>query len=716
MALNNSKKEEVVKQIVFTTPLVEKVTKDINDGVVPKRIHNPWFKNEVGVRRSGVIFKMSPDEIQEYIKCKVDIKYFAEKYCKIKTEDGTIAKISLRDYQKEILDLFSTNRFSILCSSRQIGKTINTAITILHFLTFNNDKNAMIVANIAATTIEIVDKIKSIYSLLPFFLKIGIKNWNQRSIVFENGCRIKTAARSKTPAIGFTIDLLYMDEFAHIPSNILEPYYTAAYPTVSALKNSKIIITSTPNGMNLFYKLLTAAERPDGDPLKNNYKALRVYWYQVPGRFVTYYRLNPYRMNEKGIDKQYLLEKVEQKFSEHTSVSIKYNVDLSKDVIHVLNNDNVSEEQTRGFKFLDKQGNEISIHQICEVSTWKEEAVKDIGGEDAFNQEFGLRFINSSRSLLSEAIIESLLKSKKSFVFKPLDPMEDKLNFSYNDLLWVDDPEILDMDMIKYMDIVLSIDISEGLGQDYSVINIFKISPKPSNLIDNPIFEFTHISDFFHLEQIGIFRSNIISVKQLSEIFYLLVFELMDPDRVKVVLEINTYGNEFLAHLPNIYDGNNNYASGVFFRYKHRSDSFDEKIGLKLGDNKNILVKEYQDNMNRRNFTIYNEDNIREITTFVKHTTHYGNVRYAADIGNDDTVMTIVNLSSVFQKWNFREWVEEISEKTLDSYTLSKYNEILGKSNQEEIIDYRTIVRNQREMQKKFKQLSGIEKSPWQRS
>lgn len=715
MALSNTKKEEAVKQIVFTTPLVEKVTKDINDGIVPKRINNPWFKNEVGVRRSGVIFKMSPDEIQEYIKCKVDIKYFAEKYCKIKTEDGTIAKISLRDYQKEILDLFSTNRFSILCSSRQIGKTINTAITILHFLTFNNDKNAMIVANIAATTIEIVDKIKSIYSLLPFFLKIGIKNWNQRSIVFENGCRIKTAARSKTPAIGFTIDLLYMDEFAHIPSNILEPYYTAAYPTVSALKNSKIIITSTPNGMNLFYKLLTAAERPDGDPLKNNYKALRVYWYQVPGRFVTYYRLNPYRMNEKGIDKEYLLEKIEQRFSEHTSVSIKYNVDLSKDVIHVLNNDIVSEEQTRAFKFLDKQGNEISIHQICEVSTWKEEAVKDIGGEDAFNQEFGLRFINSSRSLLSESIIESLLKSKKSFVFKTLDPMEDKLIFSYNDLLWVDDPEILDMDMIKFMDIVLSIDISEGLGQDYSVINIFKISPKPPNLIDNPIFEFTHISDFFHLEQIGIFRSNIISVKQLSEIFYLLAFELMDPDRVKVVLEINTYGNEFLAHLPNIYDGNNNYASGIFFRYKHRSDSFDEKIGLKLGDNKNILVKEYQDNMNRRNFSIYNEDNIREITTFVKHTTHYGNVRYAADIGNDDTVMTIVNLSSVFQKWNFREWVEEISEKTLDSYTLSKYNEILGKSNEEEIIDYRTIVRNQREMQKKLKNLSVIEKSPWQK-
>lgn len=713
MRVSNQKKEETLKQIVFSTPLVEQVTKNINDGVIVKRIENPWFKNEVGVRRSGVIFKMSENEIQEYIKCKMDIKYFAEKYCKIKTEDGTITKITLRDYQKEILDLFSTNRFSILCSSRQVGKTINTAITILHFLTFNNDKNAMIVANIAATTIEIVDKIKSIYSLLPFFLKIGIKNWNQRSIVFENGCRIKTAARSKTPAIGFTIDLLYMDEFAHIPSNIIEPYYTAAYPTVSALKNSKIIITSTPNGMNLFYKLLTAAERTEGDPLKNNYKALRVYWYQVPGRFVTYYRLNPYRMNEKGITKEYLLSKVEQEFGQSTSVTIKYNVDLSKDVIHVMNNDIVTEKLAREFKFLDSQSNEVSIHQICEVSTWKEEAIKDIGGEDAFNQEFGLRFINSSRSLLSESIIESLMKSKKPFVFKLLDQMEDRLNFSYNDLVWVDDTEIFDIDKIKFIDCVLSIDIAEGLGQDYSVINIFKISQKPSSHIENPTFEFTHISDFFQLEQIGMFRSNLISVKQLSELFYLLAFEVMDPDRVKVVLEINTYGNEFLAHLPNVYDGKNQYASSIFFRYKHKADSLEEKIGLKLGDNKNLLVKEYQDNMNRRNFSIYNDDNIREITTFVKHTTHYGNVRYAADIGNDDTVMTIVNVSSIFQKWNFKEWVEEISTNVLDSYTMNSYNEILGASKKEEIIDYRSMIRAQKEMQKKMKQISGLDKSPW---
>jgi superfamily II DNA or RNA helicase len=230
------KEQEVERKIVFTTQLVTETTDKINDGVVIKRFQNPWFQNEVGVRRSGLTFMMTDDEIQEYIKCKLDINYFAEKYCRIKTEDGSVQNIKLRDYQRKILDLYTKNRFSILCGSRQIGKTVNAAIAMLHFITFNNDKNIMIVANIRSTTIEIIDKIKNIYIQLPFFLKVGIKNWNQQSITFENGCRIKSSARSKTPAIGYTIDFLYLDEFAHIPSNIIEPYYTAAFPTVSAIE------------------------------------------------------------------------------------------------------------------------------------------------------------------------------------------------------------------------------------------------------------------------------------------------------------------------------------------------------------------------------------------------------------------------------------------------------------------------------------------------
>ena len=710
-----AKKEEVVKHIVFTTKMVENVTKNINDGVVVKRFQNPWFQNEIGVRRSGVVFNRTEEELQEYIKCKLDIKYFAQKYCKIKTEDGTITHIELRDYQKEILDLFSKNRFSILCSSRQIGKTVNTAITILHFLLFNNDKNAMIVANVAATTIEIVDKIKAIYVLLPFFLKAGIKNWNQRSIVFDNGCRIKTAARSKTPAIGFTIDLLYMDEFAHIPSNIIEPYYTAAYPTVSAIQNSKIIITSTPNGMNLFYKLLTASERPEGDPLKNNYKAMRVYWYQVPGRFVTYYRLNPFKMRDLGLTKETVFELVKNEFEDSTKVLLKYNPDFEKDVVHVYNNDIITEDVSKGFRFLTPSGKEIHISQIAEVSTWKEEAIKDIGGEDAFNQEFGLRFINSSRSLLSESIIEGLIKGKKNYEWQEIDKMETLLNFSYQDLKWIDDPDIFSQERRKLVKGVISIDISEGLGQDYSVMNIFKISPKSQDTVEAFGVDYKNLSDFFCLEQIGLFRSNVISVKQLAELFYVLAFEFFDPDNFKVVLEINTYGNEFLAHLPHVFDGNNNYGSNIFFRYKHKSDAIEEKVGLKLGENKNLLVKDYQDNMNKKNIIINNEDNIREITTFVKHTTTHGNTRYAADIGNDDIVMTVVNSSSVFQKHPFREIVEDAAPVIAGTELYKHFQALLGNQVDENSINYSSIIREQKFRKDRLKKMVSYEKSPWAR-
>ena len=704
MAQQKQKEEE--RKFVFTTKLVEEVTDKINDGVVIKRFQNPWFSSEIGLRKAGITFMMSEDEIQEYIRCKLDIHYFAEKYCRIKTEDGSIQNIKLRDYQKEVLNLYNNNRFSILMGSRQIGKTINAAITMLHYVTFNNDKNIMIVANIAGTTIEIIDKIKSIYQQLPFFLKVGLKNWNQRTIIFENGCRIKSAARSKTPAIGFTIDFLYLDEFAHIPSNIIEPYYTAVFPVVSAVENSKIVITSTPNGMNLFYKLLTDAERPDGDQLKNNYKAKRVYWYQVPGRFVTYLRLNPHKMHEYNVTKDELLRQVSEEFSSITKVEMRFNTDLMKDVIHVFNNDNCSDKMVKSFKFKSNDGIELPMQSFCEVTTWKEEAIKDIGGEDAFNQEYGLRFVNATRSLLDESIIENLLNSKKNYVYEQIEEFDEKLKFSYDGLKWIDDDNIFSPIMRKSIKGVISVDISEGLGQDYSIINIFKISPKDPDFIEQNKFKYTHLSDFFCLQQIGLFRSNLVSVKQLSEIFYCLLFEYFDYENFKVVLELNNYGNEFLAHLPNIFDGKNNYGSSVFFRYKHRADAIDEKIGLKVGDNKNILVKEYQESMDKRNFLINNEDTIKEITTFVKHITPSGNVRYAADIGNDDCVMTLVNTSSVFSKHSWKELVEDYAPSILDTYVLDRYKEHLKNVDYQEATDYRALlnVRRQRRMYQQYQE------------
>lgn len=699
MAVN--KQQE--RQMIFTTKLVDEATDKINDGVVVKRYQNPWLKSEVGLRRSGASFKMTPDEQQEYVRCALDVHYFTEKYCKVKTEDGSIDNIILRDYQKEMLDSFVNNRFSILMASRQVGKTISSSIFMLHTILFSNDKNIMIVANKGDTAVEIVDKIKSIYSLLPFFLKPGIKTWNQKSLTFENGCRIKTSARTKTPAIGFTIDVLYLDEFAHIPSNIIEPYYTAAFPTVSAVQNSKIIITSTPNGMNLFHRLLTDAERPDGDPLKNNYKAMRVYWYQVPGRFITYIRLNAHKMYEYGVTKEEIFQLIQDQWSQHTKVEMKYITDNMKDVIYVYNNDKCTDEEVKKMTFVDKNGFDVPILAISELTTWKEEAIKDIGGEDAFNQEYGLRFINASKSLLNEAIIDDLLRNKKNYIFEEIQEFDRKLKFSYGDLKWVDDDDLFLPLKRKDYKIVISVDISEGLGQDYSIINIFRVSEKPIDLIETQKASYKSIVDFFRLEQVGIYRNNFISVKQLAELLYMIVFEYLNPENIKVVVELNNYGNTLFAELPHVFDGNNNYGSSVFVRYKHRVDSTEEKMGLKVGENKNLMVKDYQDLMQSKSFVINNEDNIREITTFVKHTTTAGNTRYAADAGHDDTVMTIVNATTIFSRHDFTEMVEDWSTKFVDKEFTNYVQESLKNMDYVDGLDYGQVLKIRKQQMNRYK-------------
>lgn len=686
-------KEQQEKQMIFTTKLVDESTDKINDGIVIKRYQNPWLKSEVGLRRSGVTFKMTPDEQQEYVRCALDVHYFVEKYCKVKREDGSIGNILLRDYQKEILDNFVNSRFNILMASRQVGKTISSAIFMLHKILFDNDKNIMIVANKGDTAVEIVDKIKSIYSLLPFFLKPGIKTWNQKSLTFENGCRIKTSARTKTPAIGFTIDVLYLDEFAHIPSNIIEPYYTAAFPTTAAVQNSKIIITSTPNGMNLFHRLLTDAERPEGDPQKNNYKAMRVYWHQVPGRFVTYLRLNTHKLYDHGITKEDVFELYKEKWNNKTKIEMSWNSDLQKDIIQVYNNENCSDEEVKSLSIEDNRGFEVSIRSLAEVTTWKEEAIKDIGGEDAFNQEYGLRFINASKSLLNENIIDELLKNKKNYIFEEISEFDKKIKFSYSDLKFVDDDDIFIPLRRKDYKVIISVDISEGLGQDYSVINIFRINNKTKEVIDMQKNNYKSLVDFFKLEQIGIFRSNIISIKQLSELLYLICFEYFNPENVKVVLELNNYGNTLLAEMPHVFDGKNDYGSAIFVRYKHRIDATEEKVGLKVGENKNLMVKDYQDLMYSKGFGINNEDTIREITTFVKHTTTAGNTKYAADVGHDDCVMTIVNTTSIFQKTDFKEMVDEWSNKHTDKEIMKFINQCMSNIDFVEGVDYGSFLR-----------------------
>ena len=227
-----------------------------------------------------VLTKKGPSKVKSIKKLKSKVSMF----------DMTIESDEHSYYSNDILSL----------------NTVSAAIVLLHTVLFNEDKGCMIVANKFETVKEIIRKIKDIYRLLPFFLKQGVTNWNEKQIAFENNCRIQSQARSKEPAIGFAIDVLYLDEFAKIPNNIVRQYYGSVIPTVSSIENSKIIITSTPDGYNLFWELLINAERPVEDPLWNGYKPMRIYWHQVKGRRDTKLLFVNQKLRQYNLKKEYV--------------------------------------------------------------------------------------------------------------------------------------------------------------------------------------------------------------------------------------------------------------------------------------------------------------------------------------------------------------------------------------------------------------------------
>ena len=645
---------------ILTTKKVDEITNKQNLGEKISLSEKIWFKNEVGVRRAKLQFAMTKKELDEYTKCKMNIHYFAEKYCKIKREDGTIGPMVLRDYQKKIIDLFTNNSYSILMASRQTGKTISAAITILHYCLFNKDKGVMIVANKGATVVEIVDKIKGIYKLLPFFLKKGIVNWNQSSIVFDNNCRIKTDKRTKEPAIGFTIDFLYIDEFAHIPNNIIEQYYTAVVPIVSAVENPRLVITSTPKGINLFHKMLTGAELPEYDPNWNGFRAMRVYWWQLKGRrdvkiFLNEHFLNKYKVKERDI-KKFL---VEQGYEIYDKLENNRKGIFIK---HKSEDDRTEIEYIRNLRF-----ETLPISELGVITNWSEQQMKIIGGEDNFKQEYDLHFLSGGKMLFDSVTIEKMTENQYEFAYHNIPIFNDKLKFPYNGLSFIKDkPDLFNLDDCKNYHIFISVDLSEGLGNDYSIINIFRLLPKTKDEISYFKTKLNDSYDYFKLEQIGIFKSNIYSVKEVAHILYMIAFELFDDNKLRVVLERNTYGDELLAHIPHVFNDNNNYSNHIFVRYKHRVEEKQTKMGIKITHNKKILIKDYQSNTKKGNIVVHDQYTITEISTFTKHETPGGDITYKAESGHDDAIMSCITLSSVFGMIAYKDAVDNLVE-SLDS-------------------------------------------------
>ena len=231
------------------------------------------------LKKSNVPVNWTKDNILEYQKCMEDPIYFIKNYIKIVSLDEGLVPFELYDFQEDIVNTIHNDRFTICKLPRQSGKSTTLVSYVLHYILFNPNMNVAILANKAATARDILGRLQLAYENLPKWLQQGVVSWNKGSVDLENGSRVVASSTSSSAVRGGSYNMLFLDEFAFVPQNVAEDFFSSVYPTISSGKSTKVVIVSTPNGMNMFYKLWTDAENK-----RNSYNIVDVHWSQVPGR------------------------------------------------------------------------------------------------------------------------------------------------------------------------------------------------------------------------------------------------------------------------------------------------------------------------------------------------------------------------------------------------------------------------------------------------
>ena len=219
------------------------------------------------------------EQILEIAKCMDDPVYFIQTYIKIVNIDSGLVPFNMYKFQEKMVNTFHNNRFSICKLPRQSGKSTTIIAYLLHQVIFNDNINVAILANKSTTARDLLGRLQLAYENLPTFLQQGVLNWNKGSLELENGSKLLAAATSSSAIRGGSFNIIFLDEFAFIPANISEQFFSSVYPTISSGKKSKVMIVSTPHGMNMFYKLWNDAEHK-----RNDYVPIEVHWSEVPGR------------------------------------------------------------------------------------------------------------------------------------------------------------------------------------------------------------------------------------------------------------------------------------------------------------------------------------------------------------------------------------------------------------------------------------------------
>ena len=481
------------------------------------------------LRRAYTQIAMTQKELDEYKLCMDDPVHFTKKYMKIVVLGKGIQPFDLYPFQEEMIQTFQEKRFVICKIPRQSGKSITTIAFLLHSILFNQNYNIAILAHKGAAANGLLGRLKLAYENLPTWLQSGIIEWNKSSIELENGSKIAAFATSADGLRSGSYDMILMDEFAFIPTNVAEEFFTSTYPVITAGTNTKIIIVSTPRGMNAFYTMWVKATQG-----KSDYYPIEYNWWDVPWR----------------------------------------------------------------------------------TEAWKEETIRNTSPEQ-WNQEFECAFLGSSNTLISASKIQQMMLGME-------DPIETPEKFRY-----YEKPQ-------KKHTYVIAVDVSEGLGQDYSTFSVIDVTELPYKVV-------------------ATYKDN-----EVKPIFFptIIVSEAKKYNDAFILVEINSIGLQVadIIHYDLAYDN----LIKIQLKGKQGQQwtgGYSKKIafGLKTSpQTKQIGCTNLKALIESDKLIIKDEQIINELTTFAvdKRT-------YKAEAGShDDLVMTLVSFAWLMAQKFFRETVQ----------------------------------------------------------
>jgi len=299
---------------------------------------NPNLKNV------GQKIEWTEESLAEYMACKEDPEHFIRNYVQIIHVDRGLVPFEMYDYQKDMIHKFNDNRFVICKMPRQTGKSTTIIAFLLHYILFNESVNVAILANKGSVARELLSRLQLAYEHLPKWMQQGAVVWNKGNIEVENGSKIIAAATSSSAVRGSSFNIIFLDEFAHVPQNIAEQFFTSVYPTISSGESTKVLIVSTPLGMNMFYKMWIEAEEG-----RNDYVPIEVHWSEVPGRDTKWKEETIRNTSEVQFTQEFECEFVG---STYTLIApSKLRTLVFKSPIHSNNNLNVYEEPRKNHTY-----------------------------------------------------------------------------------------------------------------------------------------------------------------------------------------------------------------------------------------------------------------------------------------------------------------------------------------------------------------------------